>query len=73
MGPSDALSHKNEVDTSNDNQNVVLLPPILFIKTIDIALADKITHSSLSNLLVSAALHTLNDGKSLLARASKHN
>ena len=73
MGPADALSHKDKVDTSNDNQDVVLLPPTLFIKAIDITLANKITLSSPSDLLVSAALHALDDGKSLLARASKHN
>ena len=39
----------------------------------DVALADKIALSSPSNPLVSAALHALDDGKSLLARASKHN
>ena len=72
MGSGDALSHKDKVDTSNDNQDVVLLPPILFIKAINIALADKIAHSSPSDPLVSMALHTLDDGKSLLARASKH-
>ena len=72
MGPSDALSHKDKVATSNDNQDVVLLPPTLFIKAIDIALADKIAHSSPSNSFVSMALHALDDGKLLLARASKH-
>ena len=72
MGPADTLSCKDEVDTSNDNQDIVLLPPILFIKAINIALTDKIPLSSLSNPLVSTALHALNDGKSLLARASKH-
>ena len=72
MGSADALSHKDEVDTSNDNQDVVLLPPTLFIKAIDVALADKIALSSPSDPLVSATLHALDDGKSLLARASKH-
>ena len=72
MGPADALSQKDKVDTSNDNQDVVLLPPILFIQAIDAALADKITCSSLSNPLVSVALHTLDNGKSLLARAFKN-
>ena len=71
MGPADTLSHKDEVDTSNDNQDVVLLPPTLFIKAIDIALTNKIPLSSPSNPLVSAALHALDDGKSLLTRASK--
>ena len=72
MGPADALSHKDEVDTSNDNQDVILLPPTLFIKAIDVALADKIALSFPSDPLVSAALHALDDGKLLLARASKH-
>ena len=72
MGPDDALSRKDEIDTSNDNQDVVLLPPTLFIKAINVALTDKIAYSFPSNLLVSAALHILDDGKSLLARASKH-
>ena len=72
MGPANALSCKDKVDTSNDNQDVILLPPTLFIKAIDVALADKITLFSPSNPLISAALHALDDGKLLLARASKH-
>ena len=72
MGPADALSCKDEVDTSNDNQDVVLLPPTLFIKAIDVVLADKIAFSSPSDPLVSAALHALDNGKSLLARTPKH-
>ena len=72
MGPANALSHKDEVDTSNDNQDVILLPPTLFIKAIDVALADKIALFSPSNPLVSAVLRALDDGKLLLARASKH-
>ena len=73
MGPADTLSHKDEVDTSNDNQDAILLPPTLFIKAIDIAFTNKITLSSPSNLLISTAFHVLDDGKALLARASKHN
>ena len=72
MGPGNALSHKDEIDISHDNQDIVLLPPTLFIKAIDVAFANKIAHSSPSNLLISAALHTLDDGKSLFARVSKH-
>ena len=60
MGPANALSCKDEVDTSNDNQDVILLPPTLFIKAIDIALADKITLSSPSDPLVSAAERNYN-------------
>ena len=72
IGPANALSHKDEVDTFNDNQDVILLPPTLFIKAINVALTDKITLFSPSNLLISAALHTLDNGKSLLTRAFKH-
>ena len=45
---------------------------MLFIKAIDVVLTNKVTHSSPSNLLISAALHALDNGKSLLAKASKH-
>ena len=72
MGPADALSCKNEVDTSNNNQDVALLLPTLFIKAINIALANKIALSSPSDPLISTALHALDNGNSLLARASKH-
>ena len=72
MRPANTLSCKDEVDTSNDNQDVILLPPALFIKAIDVALTDKIAHSSPSDPLIFAALHALDDGKSLLARVSKH-
>ena len=72
MGPADALSCKDKVDTSNNNQDVVLLPPTLFIKAIDVALSDKIALSSPFDPLVTATLHALDDRKSLFARASKH-
>ena len=72
MGPADALSYKDKIDTSNNNQDVVLLPPVLFIKAINIALVSKIAHSSPSNLLISATLHALDDGKLLLSKAFKH-
>ena len=72
MGPADALSRKDEVDTSNDNQDVILLPLTLFIRAINIALANKIALSFPSDPLVSAALHVLDDGKLHLVRASKH-
>ena len=72
MGPANTLSCKDEVDTFNDNQDVVLLLPTLFIKAIDAALTDKIALSSPSDPLISAALHVLDNGKLLLTRASKH-
>ena len=45
---------------------------MLFIQAIDTALANKITYPSPSNPLISAVLHGLDNGKSLFARASKH-
>ena len=72
MEPADTLSCKNKIDISNNNQDIVLLPPVLFIKAINIALTNKIAHSFPSDLLVSTALHALDNGKLLLARASKH-
>ena len=72
MGPGNTLSCKDKVDTFSDNQNIVLLPPTLFIKAIDVALTNKIPLSSPSDPLISVALHALDNGKSLLARASKH-
>ena len=63
MGPADALSHKDKVDTSNDNQDVILLPPTQFIKATNVTLADKIALSSPSDPLISAALHALDDGE----------
>ena len=70
MGLANALSHKDEINTSNDNQD--LLPTLLFIKAVSVALTNKIAHSSPFDPLISAALYALDNGKSLLARASRH-
>lgn len=42
MGPTNALSQWDEVDTSMNNQDVTLLPEVLFSQAINLALAEKI-------------------------------
>jgi hypothetical protein len=65
MGPTDALSHYNSVDTANNNVELMLLSNDLFTRAIDVALADKITQSTPSDPLVLSALQVLDEGASL--------
>jgi hypothetical protein len=65
MGPADALSHRDNVDTANDNVELTLLPDNLFICAIDAALAEKISLSTPSDPLVLSALQALDEGASL--------
>ena len=73
MGPADALSHLSNPDVSSDNIDVTILPDDLFICAIDTALVHKITSSSLSNLLVISALHSLSTGSPLFPCSSLAN
>ena len=62
MAPADTLFHRDDVDTTQDNTDVQLLPSNAFdqqIWAIDIALADKIKDSSSSNLLVLQVVHQM--------------
>ena len=64
MGPAGALSRKDEVGTSDDNQRVTLLKEENqhhHIQQLDTALANKIDFSSSSNLIVTKALTTMNN------------
>ena len=64
MGPANALSRKDEVETSDDNQEVTLLKgkdQYFHLCTIDVALADKISSSSTSDPIITKALTTMND------------
>ena len=66
MGPADALSRKDKVDTDDNNWEITLLKggdQYFHIHTIDLALTDKITSSSASDLIVTKALTTMNDKK----------
>ena len=63
MGPADALSRKDEVETSDDNREITLLKgtdQYFHIRTIDAALAKKISSSSPRDPIVTKALATMN-------------
>ena len=70
MGPTDALSHLVDPDTSSNNTNVTLLPDDLCIHTIDTTLVDKITSSTATDPLVLDALKSLSAGLPLFPHSS---
>ena len=64
MGPADALLRKDKVETSDDNREITLLKgrdPYFHIHTIDAALANKISLSSATDLIVTKALAAMNN------------
>ena len=66
MGPADALSQTDKVNTDDDNQEITLLKGRnwdFHIHTLDTALTEKITLSSTSNPIMTKALATMNDEK----------
>lgn len=77
MGPADTLSFKDDIDTSDDNHMVILLPSNDTqnhnICHLDLDLADKIKHSSASDPIVTKVLTTMNDefGEPWLPHTSK--
>ena len=66
MGPADALSKKDEIETSDDNWEITLLEgkdQYFHVCTIDTALAKKISSSSTKDPIITKALTTMsNDG-----------
>ena len=70
MGPANALSRLLDPDTSSDNVDVTVLPDNLFIRAIDIALANKISSSLSSDPLVVSALQNLSVGSLLFPHSS---
>ena len=63
MGPVDALSRKDDVETSNDNREITLLKgtdQYFHIKTIDAALAKKISSSMTQDPIVTKVLAAMN-------------
>jgi hypothetical protein len=69
MGPADALSHRDDIDTADDNLELTLLPDDLFAHAINVALTDKIALSTASDPLVLFALQALDEGASLFPHA----
>ena len=67
MGPTDALSRKDKVKTSDDNWEITLLKggdQYFHIRAINIALANKISSSSALDPIISKALTAMNDESS---------
>ena len=67
MGPADALSQKDEVETSDDNQEIMLLKgkdQYFHLRAIDCALMDKISSSSASDPIIIKALAAMNNTSS---------
>ena len=63
MGPADALSRKDEIKTSDNNQEITLLKgtdQYFHIRAIDAALAKKISSSSTKDPIVTKALAAMN-------------
>ena len=70
MAPADALSRHNHVDTTQDNQEMVICPEPVIIQALDLALAQKIQSSTKSDPLVLQALESLKVGSPLFPRSS---
>ena len=75
MGPTDALSQKDEVETSDDNREITLLKgkdQYFHIRAIDITLAEKISSSMTQDPIVTKALATMshNDGEPWIPRTT---
>jgi hypothetical protein len=68
MGPADALSRRDNINTADDNLELTLLPDDLFTRAIDVTLADKIALSTPADPLVLSALRALDEGASLFPR-----
>lgn len=56
MGPADALSRRDLINTSLDNVDSAILPDPVIISTVDLSLLRHIQESSSSNPLVLQAL-----------------
>ena len=59
MGPADALSQKDDIETGDDNREITLLKgrdQYFHIRAIDVALAKKISSSTTKDPVISKAL-----------------
>ena len=67
MGPANALSQKDEIETSDDNREITLLKgtdQYFHIQAINAALAKKISSSSTGDPIVTKALAAMNHDSS---------
>ena len=70
MGPADALSQWDHLDTTADNAATPILPDPMVINSLDLMLAHHIKSSSTSDPFVLKALATLDKGSPLFTHAS---
>ena len=76
MGPTDTLSQKDEIDTGDDNREITLLKggnQYFHIHAIDTALTDKISSSSVSNLIKALAAMNNESGEPWIPQTAKTN
>jgi len=61
MGPADALSRHDEVDTSLDNTGITMLPTVsdVLIRALDVRLAERIADFTATDLLVQDARNAM--------------
>jgi len=73
MGPADALSRRDEVDTSLDNTAVTMLPTIsdVLIRALDVRLAERIAEFTATDPLVKDATDAMAKHSSLFPRAAR--
>ena len=70
MGPADALSQKDHLDTTTDNVNTPILLNPMVINALDLTLSCHIQSSSASDPFVRKALAAVQDGSPLLTHAT---
>ena len=70
LAPADALSQYNQVDTSSDNTDTVIVSEPAVINALDLTLAHHIQLSSSTDPLVLCALQNLSDDTPLFPRSS---
>ena len=70
MGPADALSHKDHLDTTVDNANTPILLDPMVINALDLTLSRHIQSSSALDLFVLKALTALDEGSPLFTHTS---
>jgi len=73
MGPANALSCRDEVDTSLDNTTVTMLPSVsdVLIRALDVRLAERIAEFTATDPLVKDATDAMAKHSSLFPRAAR--
>ena len=73
IGPADALSRRDEVDTLLDNTAVTMLPTVsdVLIRALDVRLADRIAEFTATNPLIKDATDAMAKHSSLFPRAAR--